>query len=169
MKRFTICLLILAVIFSLAACHLGGADASVPSGTEASAAATTEATASTTEVTEATIMGKVYVYDKEIEYASTPIARKIIIYEDGAFYSNQSIFSSSLPVSGNWVVEEGTLILRCSTEEQERVSHFQFTEERLTFIKGEQDLSSLRTMEDGSVFVYMGTVQRGENWSNTFQ
>ena len=166
MKRFTICLLILAVIFSLAACHLGGADASVPSGTEASAAATTEATVSTTEVTEAPIMGKVYVYDKEIEYASTPIARKIIIYEDGAFYSNQSIFSSSLPVSGSWVVEEGILILRY---DQERVSHFQFTEERLTFIKGEQDLSSLRTMEDGSVFIYMGTVQRGENWSNTFQ
>lgn len=166
MKRFTICLLILAVIFSLAACHLDGADVSAPSGTEASTAATTEATVSTTEVTDAPIMGKVYVYDKEIEYASTPIARKIIIYEDGAFYSNQSIFSSSLPVSGSWVVEEGILILRY---DQERVSHFQFTEERLTFIKGEQDLSSLRTMEDGSVFIYMGTVQRGENWSNTFQ
>ena len=86
MKRFTICLLILAVIFSLAACHLDGADVSAPSGTEASTAATTEATVSTTEVTDAPIMGKVYVYDKEIEYASTPIARKIIIYEDGAFY-----------------------------------------------------------------------------------
>ena len=163
MKQFTSCLLILAVIFSLAACH---GDHDAPLETTAS---TTETTAAPTETTAPLIMADVYVLIKDMNNPTSITSLKIVLFEDGTYYSNQHVYSSNGPVEGEWKVEDGYLYLYWSgmvhQQPTERMSKFRFQDRVLTFIKKSdddeiQDISSMFDIEDGANYIYAGTAHK---------
>ena len=172
MKRFTICLLILAVIFSLAACHPNDLEAPSSSGTTELTVPSTEAAIPTTEAMVLSPVegdlywgmynGKVFVRSEDAN--SEPLlARHIKLYTDGTFYSNQSVASANGPVEGTWKWEDGIVYLLWSGTVQqqltERISQFRYEDGILTFVKGENDISSMHDIPDGTQFIFKGVIK----------
>ena len=110
--------------------------------------------------------GKVFVRSEDTN-SEQLLARLIKLYTDGTFYSNQSVASSNGPVQGTWKWEDGILSLLWSgavqQQQTENISQFRYKEGILTFIKGANDISSMRDIPDGTQFIFKGVIKYEEN------